>query len=126
VLRLDGYRSNCWFIRWIKHEYEYEMAMAKRHAVKGSSGSNADKPKHDQAEKLFKAFGNARKLRDALECIGVYKQYSTVYRWGYAASRGGTDGIVPYKLLSAIGKAGANAHVRIPASLLKPAGLDDV
>lgn len=100
--------------------------MAKQGYKKGSSGSNADRPKYDQAEKLFKAFGGARRLRDALECVGCYKQYSTVYRWGYAASRGGTDGIVPYKLLGAIGKAGENSSIRIPASLLKPAGLDDV
>jgi len=50
---------------------------------------------YTQASKIINRFGGARALTAALKQIGIEKSPSTIYRWAYPKTRGGTNGLIP-------------------------------
>lgn len=58
-----------------------------------------------QADRLFEMFGNARRLKEALDRIGYKRNYSSVYRWAYSRAEGGTGGLIPPNVWPFIHKA---------------------
>lgn len=75
------------------------------------------KPSHSkrvfgQAAHIINRFGGARSLSRALALVGEHRDPSTIYKWTYPKSetngRGGTGGVIPSSVWSAIIRA---AHV---------------
>lgn len=58
--------------------------------------------KHKQAFKIIQKFGGAPMFCRTLNRNGHDIQLATIYRWTYAADKGGTDGIIPSKWVEPI------------------------
>ena len=83
--------------------------------------------KYPQAESVINKFGGARKLAKALnDVLPPEDQYnpSTIYRWIYPRSAGGTDGEIPVSAMKAIIKAARYAGILMTVEDLYPVGLE--
>lgn len=69
----------------------------------------------NQAARIFKKFGNARKLAKAMG-----RTPSTLYRWTYEKKRGGTGGLIPSSALPAVLEAARCSGIFISADDLFP------
>ena len=74
----------------------------------------------NQAEEITICFGGAPQLHRALKSVGRKLALTTVYRWAYKRSAGGTGGVIPPIELAFIKKAAERANIAIPAHLLVP------
>lgn len=78
--------------------------------------------KHNQAQRLYKLFGNAHTLYLALEKLGPQhrRSYSAVTRWAQPRSKGGTGGIVPTSAWPAVKLAAKASSVALPDDIYQP------
>lgn len=68
------------------------------------SGDNTDTPR-SQAEAIIRRFGGPRDLARALAKVGAPRDPSTIYRWTYPRSQGGTGGLIPTSAIKDIKRA---------------------
>lgn len=68
-----------------------------------------------QAQSIYKKFGGARNLARLLG-----KNPSTVYRWDYPKTKGGTDGLIPSSALREVIKLAFLHGILITAEDLYP------
>ncbi len=63
-----------------------------------------------QADRIFYKFSGPRNLSKMLKAAGYGRNFSSVYRWSYPVSKGGTGGVVPssamYEIIHAARLAG--------------------
>lgn len=78
----------------------------------------------NQAQRIIKKFGNARRLARLLKAIGYNYNPSSIYKWTYPRSpvngRGGTGGIIPADAWPAIKKAAVYDGVVLTLEDIEP------
>lgn len=81
-----------------------------------------EKPKRSQAQRIIDKFGGARRLVSILNTIdpSTSRAPSSIYKWLYSRSKGGTGGVIPTSALPLVLKAARLEGIFLTAEDLYP------
>ncbi len=80
-------------------------------------------PVETQASRVIAKFGSPYKLVAAMKAVdGKTRAASSIYRWGYPRSKGGSDGQIPTRALRLVMDAARMEGIFIAAEDLYPGG----
>jgi hypothetical protein len=105
--------------------------MSKQHARPAAqtsrqtlTGKTREEPKYEpqpsQAERVIAKFGGARDLARAFQAINKPKDPSTIFKWTYPKSKGGTGGLIPTRVWPDVMAAARYSGVFITIEDLDP------